>query len=76
LKKTAAESHRMILEAYRDTALLETTCRDWFRRLKAGNFDVEDKECPGQPKMFQDTEVNENDPQTLQQLAEQLGVAR
>ena len=68
MKQTAVESHRMILEAFGDNALSETTCRDWSRRYKAGNFDVEDKECPGQPKMFQDTELqallDENDAQT------------
>ena len=57
MKKTAAESHRMLLEAYGDNVLLETTCRNWFRRFKADDFDVENKERLGQPKMFQDTEL-------------------
>ena len=30
LKKSAAESHRMLVKAYGDNALSETTCRDWF----------------------------------------------
>ena len=30
LKKSAAESHRMLVEAYGDNALSETTCRDDF----------------------------------------------
>ena len=75
LKKTAAESHRMLLEAYGDNAISETTCRHWFRQFKACYF-----ERPGQPKMFQDTELqallDENDAQAQQELAEQLIVAQ
>jgi len=33
LKKSAAESLRMLVEAYGDNVLSETTCRDWFRRF-------------------------------------------
>jgi len=80
LKKTAAESHRMLVEAYGDNTLSERTCREWFHRFKSNDFDVEDKERPGQPKKFEDTELqsllNEDDTQTQQQLAEQLGVAQ
>ena len=43
LTKTAAESHRMLLEAYGNNELSETTCRDWLRRFKAGDFNVVDK---------------------------------
>ena len=41
-KKSAAESHRMLV-TYGDNALSETTCRDWFRRFNADNFDLSDK---------------------------------
>ena len=40
LKKSAAESHRMLVKAYGDNALSETTCRDWFRRFNNDNFDL------------------------------------
>jgi [histone H3]-lysine36 N-dimethyltransferase SETMAR len=80
LKKSAAESHRMLVQAYGDNALSDTTCRDWFRRFKSGDFDVGDKERPGQPKKFEDTELqsllDEDDTQTQEQLAKQLGVAQ
>jgi len=81
LKKTAAESHRrMLVKAYGDHALSERTCREWFHRFKSNDSDVEDKERPGQPKKFEDTELqsvlDEDDTQTQQQLAEQLGVAQ
>ena len=37
LKKSAAESHRMLVE---DNALSETTYRYWFRRFNDDNFDL------------------------------------
>lgn len=80
LKKTAAESHRMLIEAYGDHALSGTTCRDWYRRFKSGDFDVKDKERPGQPRKFEDDELqvllDENPSQTMEQLAEALDVDR
>ncbi|MBJ5603973.1 hypothetical protein JGG68_24270 [Salmonella enterica subsp. enterica serovar Albany] len=39
LKKSAAESHRLLMQAYEKHALWETTCREWFRRFKANEFD-------------------------------------
>ena len=39
LKKSPAESHRMLMKAYGDNALSETTCRDCFRRFNADNFE-------------------------------------
>jgi len=47
LKKTAAESRRMLLEAYGDNTLSETKCRNWFQRFKVGDFDIEDMERCG-----------------------------
>ena len=39
LKKTAAESHCLLVEAYSEHALAESTCRKWFRKFKSNNFD-------------------------------------
>ena len=56
----------------------ETTCRDWFRRFKDGDFDVND--CPREkrPKTFEDAELEallDEDPcQTQEELASALGV--
>ena len=33
-KKTAAEAHRELQKVYGDAAVSETTCRDWFCRLR------------------------------------------
>ena len=78
MKKNAAESHRILAEVYGEHALAEQTCRKWFSRFKSDNFKLEDKERPGQPKKFEDEELEsllDEDPcQTLQDLVESLGV--
>ena len=38
MKKTAAESHRILLEAYGEPALSERMCQKWFARFKSGDF--------------------------------------
>ncbi|KAG5327738.1 MOS1T transposase, partial [Pseudoatta argentina] len=64
-KKSAAETHRILVQTYDDNALSDTTCRDWFRRFKNNDFELEDKERSGAPKKFQDKE--------LEQLLDELG---
>lgn len=79
-KKSAAEGHKIIVETYGDHAPSNTTCKEWFRRFRSGDFDVCDKERPGQPKHFEDPELQallDEDPcQTQKQLAEALGVTQ
>jgi len=76
-KKNAAEAHRMLIEVYGDTAPTDKSCREWFRRFKVGDFNVEDKPRSGQPKKFEDKELEalleEDQSQTQEQLAESLG---
>ena len=80
LKKTAAESHRMLIEAYGEHALGKSQCFEWFKKFKSDNFDVRNEERGRPPKKFQDSELqallDENDAQTQQQLADQLSVTR
>ena len=80
LKKSAAESHRMLVEAYGDNALSETTCRDWFHRFNDDNFDLNDKKheyrsrkIEGQLQALLD---QDDDTQSQKMLAEQLGVSQ
>ena len=56
-KKTAAEAQRELQKVYGDAVLCETTCRDWFRRFKDGDFDVNDRPPEGRPKTFEDEDV-------------------
>lgn len=79
-KKTAAEAHRILVDTYGERALSEGRCRDWFRRFKDGNFDLEDRDRTGQPKKFEDKDLaallDENPCQTQGELAEALGVSQ
>ena len=79
-KKSAADAHRMLVETYGEAAISERTCREWFRRFKDGNFNVEDKERPGQVHKFEDAELmallEEDACQTQQELAKSLGVTQ
>lgn len=52
LKKSAAESHRMLVEAYGDHALSERTCEESFRRFKNGKLNVENEERGKPPKKW------------------------
>ena len=56
-KKSAAEAHRILVEAYGGPALSEIICRDWFRRFKNNDFDDEDKECTVARKKFKNEEL-------------------
>ena len=55
LKKSAAEVHRLLVEIYGVAALSERSCREWFQKLKNGEFDIEDKEHS--PKVYDDAEL-------------------
>ncbi|GBP75300.1 Mariner Mos1 transposase [Eumeta japonica] len=76
--KTTAKSHRILLEVYDKHALAEQTCRKWFARFKSGDFVLDDKDRPGQPKKSEDEELqgllDVDSFQTLQELATSLAV--
>ena len=79
-KKTAAEAHRLLLDTYGDQAPSRSSCFNWFQRFQSGDFDLKDKERPGQPKKFEDAELqallDENAVQTQKELALELNVDR
>ena len=50
LKKTAAESYKLLQEAYCDHAPSQDMCEQWFRYFESGDFDVVDKEYEKSPK--------------------------
>lgn len=80
MKKTAAESHRILVDVYGEHALAERSCQKWFSRFKSGDFCLEDQERPGQPKKFADEQLDalleEDCTQTQEELAESLGVSQ
>lgn len=80
LKKSAAESHRMLVEAYGDHALSEAICKRWFQRFRDNDFDVLNKERGRPSKKFEDAELqailNEDDTLSQKQMAAMLNVAQ
>ena len=80
MKKTAAKSHRVLMEVYGEHVLAERTCQKWFARFKSGDFGLEDEERSGQPKKFEDEELgallDEDCCQTQDELAESLRVTQ
>ena len=59
LKKSSAEAHRLLVETYGEATLSERSCRERFQKFKDGEFDIEDKECSGKPKMYENAELEE-----------------
>ena len=56
-KKAVAEAHRELQKVYGDVFLSKTTCCDWFRRFKDGDFDVDDRPREGRTKTFKDADI-------------------
>uniref|UniRef100_G1Q736 Mos1 transposase HTH domain-containing protein n=1 Tax=Myotis lucifugus TaxID=59463 RepID=G1Q736_MYOLU len=71
---------RILQEAYGEHAPSQDTCERWFKLFKSDDFDVKNKECPSQPKKFEDQQLqallDEDVCQTQNQLAERLNVAQ
>ena len=71
---------RWLVEAYGDNYPTDKSCREWFRRFKNGDFSVENKPRCGQPKKFEDKElealIDEDPNQTQEELADTLEVTQ
>ena len=80
LKKSAAEGHRLLCEAYGKHAPSIKKCEYWFRYFKSGHFDISDKECEERPVKFENAELeallDQNSCQTQEKLVETLGVTQ
>uniref|UniRef100_A0A1I7XMA1 HTH_48 domain-containing protein n=1 Tax=Heterorhabditis bacteriophora TaxID=37862 RepID=A0A1I7XMA1_HETBA len=48
--KNAAEAYKLICSVLGEGVLSHSTCRYWFRRFKAGDFDVSDRQRSGTPR--------------------------
>ena len=57
LKKSGAKAHRLLVETYGEAALSEKSCRESLQKFKNGEFDIEDKERSGRPKVYEDAEL-------------------
>ena len=81
MKKSAAEAHRMLSNAYGEAAIsIERTCCGWFQRFKNGDFDVEDRHSSGREKVFEDAELEalleQDSCQNQEELTRSLGVTQ
>ena len=73
LKKSAAKGHRLLVETYDEAALSKRSCREWFQKFKNGQFDIEDNERSGRPKVYEDAELESLlDQDSCQTQAEQF----
>uniref|UniRef100_A0A1I7XTR1 HTH_48 domain-containing protein n=1 Tax=Heterorhabditis bacteriophora TaxID=37862 RepID=A0A1I7XTR1_HETBA len=76
--KNAAEACKSICSVLDEGVLFHRTCRYWFRRFKAGDFDVSDRQRPGTPQTSKTDALksllDEKPSQTRKGLAEELGV--
>ena len=57
LKKTAAESHRMLVETYGEHTLGKSQCFEWFKKFKSSDFNVRNEERGKPPKKFENSEL-------------------
>ena len=78
LKKSATGCHRLLVEAYGNHTLTVQIVENCFRRFKSGDFNLKDKEGPGQPKKFEDPELEaflDQDPcVTLSMMSDKFNV--
>ena len=58
LKKSVAEAHRLLVETYGEAALSKRRSCEWFQKFKNGEFDIEEKERSGRPKVYEDAELD------------------
>ena len=47
----------MLVETYCEAALSERSYHEWFQKFKNGEFDIEDKELSGRPKVYHDADL-------------------
>jgi len=57
LNKTAAETHRMLKEAFGEQALSKARIFEWFKRFKDGRVYVEDLKYSGRSSTFTTLEI-------------------
>ena len=55
LGKTAAETHKMLKEAFGDNSLGQTQAYEWFKHFKNGRISVDDDERSGRPSTIATT---------------------
>lgn len=79
-KKSAYESHKLLVETYGELAPSKRTCENWFKQFREGIYDVADTEREGRPKTFEDEDLeallDEDNTQTQSELATALNITQ
>ncbi len=84
LKKTAAETHQMLLQAYGEEAVSKKCVYEWFKRFRDGKETVEDEPRSGRPSTSRTSDMIEEVREmlardrrlTLRLMAEELGIGK
>ncbi|UYV69186.1 hypothetical protein LAZ67_6002718 [Cordylochernes scorpioides] len=82
-RKTASKSFRMLKQAFKEDALLQTRTFEWFSRFKAGRTSVKDDLHTGRPLSIRNPEntfkikssIKENSRITIRELSEDLEIS-
>ena len=76
LHKSAAETYRVLVDAYGNNVSSERSCREYFQQFRNNNFDFKEEEHAGAPKKFEElVSLLDEDPcQTLKKLSDSLSV--
>lgn len=78
--KTAPQALREISAVYGAEAITEKTCRRWFGRFHAGDFNLDDAPRSGRPTTIPDDKILgliQSDPQlTTQEIADKFNICR
>lgn len=78
--KNAAESYRDICDVYGEEAITHSTCKNWFKRFRSGEFSLEDAPRSGRPSEIESDEIMAmitNDRHlTTQEIADRFNVTR
>ncbi|GBP43549.1 Mariner Mos1 transposase [Eumeta japonica] len=74
------EARRLLVEAYDGAVLSQRTHREWFQKFNNSDFDVEDKDRSGRPKIYEDAKLEElleeDSSQTIKELELTLEVTQ
>ncbi|GBP56148.1 Hexosaminidase D [Eumeta japonica] len=76
LRRWVKPKQEQVSEAYNEAVLSERTCYERFQKFIKGDFDIEDKDCSGRPKIYEDAELEEDSSQTQKELALTLEVTQ
>ncbi|VDL83647.1 unnamed protein product, partial [Nippostrongylus brasiliensis] len=72
-----SDSYRRMVHSFGEGVVSMSTVHDWFKKFKAGHYEVEDKERSGRPSVLNNDELREQvegDPcQTAREMSSKLG---